>query len=225
MTITQNTNGTKSDKFKVIGTNPIRHDGVDKVTGRAAYGADTQLPGMLFGKVLRSPHAHAWIKSINTDKAEALDGVKAVVTAADFPDAGDRRAVLGEAGEVPLKPMVENVMASKKVLYHGHAVASVAATNPHIAEEALKLIEVDYEVLPPVMDVLKAMEPDSPLLDENLYTDEGLGKMSDNPSNIASCSKHEQGNLKQGFDAADHILEREYRCATVHQGYLSLIHI
>ena len=218
MNYSLNTNGEK--KYKVIGTRPVRHDGVDKVTGRAAYGADTQLPGMLFGKVLRSPHAHAWIKSISTDKAEALDGVKAVVTAADFPDAGDRKAVLGEAGEVPLQPMVENVMASKKVLYHGHAVASVAATNPHIAEEALKLIEVDYEVLPPVMDVLKAMEADSPLLDENLYTDEGLGKMSDKPSNIASCSKHEQGNLKQGFEAADHILEREYRCATVHQGYI-----
>ena len=151
-------------KYKVIGTRPIRHDGVDKVTGRAVYGADVQLPGMLHGKVLRSPHAHARIKSLNTEKAEALYGVKAVMTAADFPDAGSRTANLGELGEVPLKPMCDNVMASDKAVYHGHAVAAVAATSPHIAEEALKLIEVEYEVLPPVMDVLKAMEEDFALV-------------------------------------------------------------
>ncbi len=206
-------------KYKVIGTRPIRHDGVDKVTGRAVYGADVQLPGMLHGKVLRSPHAHARIKSLNTQKAEALYGVKAVMTAADFPDAGSRTANLGELGEVPLKPMCDNVMASDKVVYHGHAVAAVAATNPHIAEEALGLIEVEYEVLPPVMDVLKAMEEDSPLLHDDLYTDE-LGEKSAKPSNVASHSRHVLGDINQGFAAADHILEREYRCATVHQGYI-----
>ena len=206
-------------KYKVIGTRPIRHDGVDKVTGRAVYGADVQLPGMLHGKVLRSPHAHARIKSLNTEKAEALYGVKAVMTAADFPDAGSRTANLGELGEVPLKPMCDNVMASDKAVYHGHAVAAVAATNPHIAEEALKLIEVEYEVLPPVMDVLKAMEEDSPLLHDDLYTDE-LGEKSAKPSNVASHSRHVLGDINQGFAAADHILEREYRCATVHQGYI-----
>ena len=206
-------------KYKVIGTRPIRHDGVDKVTGRAVYGADVQLPGMLHGKVLRSPHAHARIKSLNTQKAEALYGVKAVMTAADFPDAGSRTANLGELGEVPLKPMCDNVMASDKAVYHGHAVAAVAATSPHIAEEALKLIEVEYEVLPPVMDVLKAMEEDSPLLHDDLYTDE-LGEKSAKPSNVASHSRHVLGDINQGFAAADHILEREYRCATVHQGYI-----
>ena len=144
--------------YKVIGTRPVRHDGVDKVTGRALYGADIQLPGLLHGKILRSPHAHARIKSIKTEKAEALAGVKAVVTAADLPDMGDRTAHLGELGEVPLKYLSQNVLASGKVLYHGHAIASVAATSPHIAEEALKLIEVEYEVLPPVMDVLEAMK-------------------------------------------------------------------
>ena len=206
-------------KYKVIGTRPIRHDGVDKVTGRAVYGADVQLPGMLHGKVLRSPHAHARIKSLNTQKAEALYGVKAVMTAADFPDAGSRTANLGELGEVLLKPMCDNVMASDKAVYHGHAVAAVAATSPHIAEEALKLIEVEYEVLPPVMDVLKAMEEDSPLLHDDLYTDE-LGEKSAKPSNVASHSRHVLGDINQGFAAADHILEREYRCATVHQGYI-----
>lgn len=206
-------------KYKVIGTRPIRHDGVDKVTGRAVYGADVQLPGMLYGKVLRSPHAHAKIKFINTEKAESLEGVKAVVTAADFPDPGDRKANLGELGEVELKPMTENVMASEKVLYHGHAVAAVAATSSHIAEEAIDRIEVAYEVLPPVMDVLKAMQEESPLLHDDLFTDE-LGEKSSKASNVASHSRHVKGEISKGFELADHILEREYRCATVHQGYI-----
>lgn len=206
-------------KYKVIGTRPIRHDGVDKVTGRAVYGADVQLPGMLYGKVLRSPHAHAKIKSINTEKAESLEGVKALVTAADFPDPGDSKANLGELGEVELKPMTENVMASQKVLYHGHPVAAVAAISSHIAEEAINRIEVDYEVLPPVMDVLKAMQEDSPLLHDDLFTDE-LGEKSSKASNIASHSRHVKGEISKGFELADHILEREYRCATVHQGYI-----
>ncbi len=206
-------------KYKVIGTRPVRHDGVDKVTGRAVYGADIQLPGLLHGKVLRSPHAHARIKSIDTKKAEALEGVKAVVTAADLPDPGDRKAVLGELGEVPLKDLSENVLASKKALYHGHAIAAVAATSPHIAGEALKLIEVDYEVLPPVMDVLAAMKAGSPLLHEDLRTDE-LGERATHPSNIAAHLRFQKGDLSKGFAAADHLLEREYRSATVHQGYI-----
>ena len=142
-------------KYKVIGTRPIRHDGEDKVTGRAVYGADVQLPGMLYGRVLRSPHAHARIKSIRTERAEALEGVKAVVTAADLPDPGGSSANLGELGLVPLKHLSHNVLASGKVLYHGHAIAAVAAVTAQIADQALKLIEVDYEVLPPVMDVLQ----------------------------------------------------------------------
>ncbi len=222
MSTTQTMDPSKPEvgqKYKIIGTRPVRHDGVDKVTGRAVYGADVQLPGMLHGKVLRSPHAHARIQSIDTQKAEALEGVKAVMTAADFPDVGSRTANLGELGEVPLKPMCDNVMASDKVVYHGHAVAAVAATNPHIALEALELIEVEYEVLPPVMDVLKAMDEDSPLLHDDLYTDE-LGEKSAKPSNVASHSRHVKGEISQGFAAADHVLEREYRCATVHQGYI-----
>jgi len=210
---------TTETTYKVIGTRPIRHDGEDKVTGRAVYGADIQLPGMLYGKVLRSPHAHARIKSINTQAAEALEGVKAVVTGADLPDASDRTANMGELGVVPLKHMSQNVLAADKALYHGHPVAAVAATTPQIAEQALKLIQVDYEVLPPVMDVLGAMHPESALLHEDLFTDE-LGEKSPNPSNIASHTRFQKGDLSKGFAVADHILEREYRCATVHQGYI-----
>ncbi|MFN8005580.1 MAG: xanthine dehydrogenase family protein molybdopterin-binding subunit [Terriglobia bacterium] len=210
---------TQPGPYKVIGTRPVRHDGVDKVTGRALYGADLNLPGLLFGRILRSPHAHARIKSIRTEKAASFPGVKAVVTSADLPDVGTRTAQLGELGVVPLKFLSHNVLASGKVLYHGHAVAAVAATSAPIAEEALKLIEVDYEVLPPTMDVLEAMKPTSPLLHEDLLTDE-FGHKSGSPSNIASHQVFQKGNLQTGFAAADHILEHEYRSATVHQGYI-----
>ena len=144
-------------KFKWVGTRPLRHDGVDKVTGRANYGADFSLPGMLFGKILRSVHAHARISGIDASKALALEGVKAVVTSADFPElALDERT-----GPTNLSDLSRNVMARDKVLYHGHAIAAVAATSPRIAEEALGLIEVDYQPLPHVLDVRAAMAPDA----------------------------------------------------------------
>ncbi len=148
---------TTNGNFKVIGTRPIRHDGEDKVTGRAKYGADYAFPGMLHGKVLRSPHAHANIKSIKIDKALKLPGVKAIVTHKDLPEAENK---LEQAGEMMINPMYlsMNILAHDKVLYDGHAIAAVAATSPHIAEEALRLIEVEYEVLPPVMTVDVAMK-------------------------------------------------------------------
>src|SRR5262249_48909272 len=129
-------------KYVVIGTRPIRHDGVDKVTGRALYGADVQLAGLLHGRILRSPHAHARIRKIDARKALALPGVEAVVTADDLPDPGDKIAELGE-GAVNLKHLSSNILARGKALYRGHAVAAVAAVSPHVAEEALPLIEVD----------------------------------------------------------------------------------
>ena len=133
-------------EYKVIGTRPIRHDGVDKVTGRALYGADFTMVGLLHGKVLRSPHAHARIKSIDTSKAEAHAGVKAVVTADDMPETDGGSIVLGEGGATDIKFLQDNILASDKALYKGHAVAAVAATSPHIAEEATGLIEIDYEI-------------------------------------------------------------------------------
>jgi len=208
-----------SATHKVLGTRPIRHDGVDKVTGRAVYAADVDLPGLLHGKILRSPHAHARIRSIDTSRAERLDGVRAVVTGRDLPDPGDRTAFLGELGQVPLKYMSFNVLAGSKALYHGHAVAAVAATTPEIAEEALALIDVDYEVLPPVIDVVRAWKGEAALVHEDLYTDE-MGSKSAAPSNVASHQRFEKGDIDAGFRAAEVVLEREYRCATVHQGYI-----
>src|SRR5919198_1109422 len=205
-------------EYKVIGTRPIRPDGADKVTGRAVYGGDMRLTGMLHGKVLRSPHAHARIKSINTAKAEALPGVKAVITAKDFPAAEDRMANLGEMA-VNVKFLSNNVIASDKVLYKGHPVAAVAATNAPIAEEALGLIEVENDVLPPVLDVLEAMKDEAPLLHETMTTTE-LGQKTDKHSNIANHLRFVLGDPAQGFRDADVVIEREFDTATVHQGYI-----
>src|SRR5579872_3107115 len=162
-------NGSSQKQFRVIGTRPIRHDGIEKVTGRAKYGADYSFPGMLYGKVLRSPHAHARLLAIRTEKAAALPGVKAIITGADLPEIPGTTAMMGEL-VVNTHYLSLNVMARGKVLYDGHAVAAVAATSPHIAEEALRLIEVDYELLPPVMTADAAMKPDAPILLPELRT-------------------------------------------------------
>ncbi|MEZ4833227.1 MAG: molybdopterin cofactor-binding domain-containing protein [Caldilineaceae bacterium] len=204
--------------YKVIGTRPIRHDGVDKVTGAAKYGADTRLPNMLYGRVLRSPHAHARIRSIDTSKAEAYPGVTAVVTSKDLAEASDHIQEMGESA-TNLRYLSANILAHDKVLYHGHAVAAVAARDVHIAEEALALIEVDYEVLPPAMTVQQAMAADAPILLDELRTDE-LGERGDKPTNIAAHMRHQRGDLAAGFAEADVIVEREYNTAMVHQGYI-----
>lgn len=204
--------------YRVIGTRADRHDGTDKVTGRALFGADIRLPNTLHGQVLRSPHAHARIRAIDTREAEAFPGVKAVVTGADLPDLADKIVELGE-GAVNIRYQSNNVLAQGKVLYHGHAVAAVAATNPHIAEEALSFIKVEYEVLPPVLDVREAMREDAPLLLDELRTSE-MGEKGDRPSNVASHLQNKQGDLEKGFQEAAVIVEREFFTSTVHQGYI-----
>jgi xanthine dehydrogenase molybdenum-binding subunit len=204
--------------YQVIGTRPVRHDGTDKVTGRALFGADIRLPGMLYGKVLRSPHAHARIHVIDTRQAEALPGVKAVVTSAELPGMVDKTADLDESA-VNLLYQSSNILARDKVLYHGHAVAAVAATSTHIAEEALALIRVEYQALPPVLDVQKAMRDDAPILLEELRTDE-MGRKGEKPTNIAHHLQHKRGDLEKGFRQAAAIVEREFLTATVHQGYI-----
>ncbi|MBY0374637.1 MAG: xanthine dehydrogenase family protein molybdopterin-binding subunit, partial [Bryobacteraceae bacterium] len=205
--------------YSVIGTRPIRHDGADKVTGRALYGADIQLAGLLRGFILRSPHAHARIKRIDTSKAEAYPGVKAVVTSRDFPAVDGRKIVdLGE-GDTPLAYARGNVLAEGKVLYRGHAVAAVAAVDAHTAEEAAALIEVEYEVLPCVLTAPEAMRSEAPILHEDLETKE-FGQPTGRVSNIAEHFRHTLGDLDAGFAAADLIVERDFNTATVHQGYI-----
>ena len=205
-------------KYNVIGTRPIRHDGADKVTGRALYGADVQPTGIVRGKILRSPHAHARIRSIDTSEAGSMDGVCAVVTAGDLPDMTDTIVELGE-GTVNLGHLSANVLARNKVLYKGHAVAAVAAANPFVAQEALSRIRVEYEPLPAVTWILDAMKDDAPLLIDSLRTD-SMGKLSDDPSNIAKHFHFKKGDVEQGFAEADLVLEREFRTETVHQGYI-----
>ena len=197
-----------SKEYNVVGKRPIRHDGYDKVTGKAQYGADIQLPGMLQGQVLRSPHAHAKILSIDTGKAEALPDIRAVVTAADLPLREDAAVVLGSGPPVNLRHVSSNVLAREKVLYKGHPIAAVAAVSAHAAEEALGLIEVEYEVLPAVTDVEAAMKPGAPRLHEKF---EG---------NVASHNQSVLGDVKRGFKEAEVIVERDYRTKTVHQGYI-----
>src|SRR5882672_5777428 len=209
---------TNGNSQTYVGTRTIRPDGVDKVTGRARFGADFNLPGQLIGRVLRSPHPYARIVRIDTSKAEALPGVKAVVTRDDF---ADQPSEFIPAGEMMMnyKDVVRNVMAREKALYEGHAVAAVAATSTAIARRALKLIDVKYEVLPHVIDVVEAMRPDATLLHDDLFT-AGVEPKPEQPSNIAKRVEIVLGDIEAGFRKADVIVEREFKTAPVHQGYI-----
>ena len=191
-------------KFKAIGTRPIRPDGIEKVTGRANFGADLNLPDMLHGKVLRSPHAHARLKRIDLSKAQSMEGVYAAISSADFP-----QEVTSSSSK--------NILARDKVLYHGHALAAVAARTPRIAEEALELIEVEYEVLHPVLTLDDAMQQKAPLVCDDLRTDQDE---SSPPSNIAATQRFERGDVSKGFAEADVIVEEEFRVPSAHQGYI-----
>lgn len=193
--------------FKVVGTRPPRPDGIDKVTGRAMYGADATAPGMLMGSILRSPHAHARIKSIDTSEAEALSGVKAVVTAKDFglPDEGSVRDVQ------------DNCMARDKVLYDGHALAAVAASSTAIAKKALKLIKVEYEILPHVTDVDAAMQPGAPIVQTGRAMENLPKGMSEN---VTGHFEFGHGDMDAGFAKAHKIIERSFKTAATHQGYI-----
>ncbi len=198
-----------NQKFKVVGTRVNRPDGVDKVTGRAKYGADATAPGQLVGLFLRSPHAHARIKKIDTSKAEKLKGVKAVITSADLPD-HTNGALLDK---------LTNCMARDRVLYDGHAVAAVAAIDRQTAKKALKLIKVSYEVLPHVTDVDEAMKPGAPIVQPGTKT-RGVDPKPTKDSNVAGVSTFGHGDLDAGFKEADVIIEKSYKTEQTHQGYI-----
>ena len=204
--------------YRVLGSRPVRHDGVDKVTGRAKYGADVQAADMAHGAILRSPIAHGRIKLIDVSAAEATPGVYAVVTGKDFPDLRDKIANLGE-GAVNLAHLGANCLAHDKVLYKGHAVAAVAAKDVHTAEDAAAKIVVEYKELPAVTWVLDAMADDAPLLHKDLRTD-SMGKKGDQPTNVETHLHFAKGDVAKGFAEADVIVEREFRTASVHQGYI-----
>jgi CO/xanthine dehydrogenase Mo-binding subunit len=200
---------TDKPQYKVIGTRPIRPDGVDKVTGRAQYGADIHPAGVLHARMKRSDHAHAVIKRIDTSKAEKLDGVKAVVTGADIAPGGDLSK---------LPDAAQNILAGNKVFYRGQAVAAVAAINDHIAQEAVKLIDVEYEPLPVVLNVRDAMRPDAPILHEAMRT--RGPSATDQPTNIVAHTAAAFGDVEKGFAECDVIVENEFSTKMVHQGYI-----
>tara|TARA_B100000809_G_scaffold91877_1_gene90362 strand:+ start:1985 stop:4306 length:2322 start_codon:yes stop_codon:yes gene_type:complete len=218
-----------NEEFDTVGTNPIRHDGAEKVTGRAKYGADTILPGMLYGKILRSPHAHAVIKSVDTSAATAHPGVHAVVTSADWPETSMKLVDLAEGSIHNLGFLSMNVLARGKALYKGHAIAAVAAVSAHVAEEATKLIKVEYEVLKPVLTAIEGMKPDAPILHERLASVASPalrpgGLLDDNAdsmrTNIANEFEFNLGDVEQGFKDADVIVEKTTTTQAVHQGYI-----
>ncbi len=202
---------------KWIGKNTIRPDGVEKVTGMARYGADGDMPGMVWGKVLRSPHAHARIKSIDTSKAEALKGVLAVMTGDDMPLLPVD--VPRPMGPNDLRWICRNTIVHEKALYVGHAVAAVAATSASIAEEAVKLIEVEYEPLPHVVEIEDAIKPDAPVLHDWIRT-KGVEPAPEKASNIASILTEKAGDVEAGFAEAEVIVERSFKTAAVHQAYI-----
>jgi len=198
-------------EFKLVGTRPPRPDGVDKVTGRAKYGADTFAPGQLVGLVLRSPHAHAKINKIDTSRAEKLSGVKAVITSADLPDLTN--------GDRGMLDVLENCMARDRALYDGHAVAAVAAIDTSTARQALKLIKVSYKRLPHVTDVDEAMKPDAPIIQPYVRT-EGVEPKPKKASNVCQVSEFGHGDVEAGFKQADVIVEKTYKTEQTHQGYI-----
>ncbi len=196
-------------EFELVGTRPVRPDGIDKVTGRARYGADASAPGQLVGAILRSPHAHAKIKKIDTSKAEKLAGVKAVITSADLPDLthGNRASF----------DILENCMARDRALYDGHAVAAVAAIDQVTARRALSLIKVVYKKLPHVTDVDEAMQDSAPIVQPHIRTP---GGDPDKPTNISQISTFGHGDVEAGFAKAEVIVEESFKTEQTHQGYI-----
>ena len=206
-------------KHTVIGQRVPDVDGLAKVTGQAQYAADVKLPGLLHARLLRSPYAHAKIKRIDGSRALQLPGVKAVVTGADFPQASRTAQVpMGEV-EIGMYYMSKLMMARDKALFHGHPVAAVAAITPELAEQALDLIEVDYEPLPVVLDPLEAMKPEAPLLHEDVFT-QGLAGRSERPSNLALHMQLDRGDIEAGFKTADAIVEHTFASQVINPGYI-----
>jgi CO/xanthine dehydrogenase Mo-binding subunit len=199
--------GDVRQSFDVVGTRPDRPDGLDKVTGRAKYGADATAPGMLHAAIVRSPHAHARIVKIDTSRAEALDGVKAIVTRADFT-----AEVKGGDWDI-----LENIMAGERALYDGHAVAAVAATSALIARDAAKLIEVAYEVLPHVTDVDEAMADGAPVIREGAAARSVPAGLH---PNVVTYHESGHGDVEKGFAEADLVIEDSFTTEATHQGYI-----
>ena len=195
--------------YSVIGQPVVRGEGVEKVSGEAVYTADVILPGMLWGKVLRSPLPHARIVSIDTSRAAQLPGVHAVITGQDIPD----RRVGRLLRDCP-------VLARDRVLFVGEKVAAVAAEDPDVAEEALLLIDVEYEDLTPVFDPEEAMGEDAPTLHPELASYPGLPQPMSSVNNVFAENVWRKGDVERGFAESDLIFEHTFNTQLHHQAYL-----
>ena len=194
----------KEEALDYIGISLPRVDGLDKVTGQAIYGTDMKSPGMLFAKVLRSPYPHARILNVDTSKAEGLAGVKTMVSGKSFPFRPFGAAIRDTY-----------LIAIDKVRYPGEPVAAVAAIDEDVAEEALGLIQVDYQELPAVFDPVEAMKPDAPLVHEGLagYAQAPYNKAIAG-TNVCNHFRLRKGDVKAGFSKSDLIMEDTY---TIHK--------
>jgi CO/xanthine dehydrogenase Mo-binding subunit len=195
--------------YKTIGKMIGRVEGREKVSGRAKYSADQILPGTVWGKCLRSPLPHAKILSIDTSEAEALPGVLAVLTAKDIPAVLTGRRIR----DMPM-------LAQDRVRFIGEKIAVVASEDPRVAEEAVSLIDVEYEELPAVFDPVEAMKDRSPVLHESLKSYGNLPQPAPEIPNVHSILKWELGDLDKGFQEADRVFEHTFKTQRVHQGYL-----
>ena len=197
----------KKTSFKVVGTRPTRPDGIEKVTGQAKFGADIYVAGMLHGVILRSPHAHARIKKIDISALKKDSSVKAIVTRKDFAS-----NLTGENWNI-----LENIMAGEKALYDGHAIAAIACSSLLEAKEAIKKIEVEYEVLPHVTDVEKAMKEDAPIIREGVAKTSVPAGMH---PNVVGYHESGHGDVDKGFEEADLVIEEQFKTEAAHQGYI-----
>ena len=186
-----------------------RVEGPAKVTGLIKYTADVDRPGILWGKTLRSPLPHARILNINTARAQNLPGVKAVLTAHDV----SRRLVGASLKDMP-------VLARDRVRYIGEEVAAVAAVDSDTAEEAIGLIQVDYEELPAVFDPVEAMKPDAPLIHPDYASYEGPRTKTPDLRNVQTLVQQDKGDMEKGFAESDYVFDKVYQTQMVHQGYI-----
>lgn len=192
---------------KIVGHSVQRLDAVEKVTGSAQFGADLRFAGVLHGRVLRSPHAHARIVSIDTSRAARLRGVVAVVTGQEWTALG------GEA----VKDMP--FLAKDVVRYVGDPVAAVAATEEEIADQALRLIDVQYEELPAVLDVMAAVKPGAPLVHENADQYKRIGAVKPIAgTNIINYAEEKRGDVEKGFAESDFVFEDTFKIQTAQHG-------
>lgn len=194
---------------QVVGVSTPRIDGELKVSGEAKYAVDITVPGMLWGKILRSPISYGRIKSIDTSKAMKVPGVVGILTGKDVSGQLIGRRVV----DMP-------ILADGVVRFIGEKVAAVSAETEAAAEEAVELIEVEYEEMDPVLDPIEAMKPEAPLLHPNVATYKGLPQKLDGPTNRVIYVKWEKGNIEQGFKEADVIVENTFTTPKVHQAYI-----